>query len=205
VDLDLLGLGPACQVQAMTRIIAGAARGRRIAVPGRGARPTTDRVRESMFASLDHMLGGFAGARVLDLFAGSGALGLEAASRGATAVVLVERDRASAGVARANAQVVGVAGVRVVPASVTTHLAGEAEPYDLVLADPPYSMDAAEVEAFLTMLTRGWLTPDAVVLVERPTRGGQFIWPPGLVALRQRAYGGTTLWYGQCASEGEDP
>jgi 16S rRNA (guanine966-N2)-methyltransferase len=158
-----------------------------------------------MFASLDHLLGGFAGARVLDLFAGSGALGLEAASRGAAAVVMVERDRPSAGVARANAQVVGALGVRVVPASVTAHLAGEPEPYDLVLADPPYSLDAPEVEAFLARLTQGWLAPDAVVLVERPTRAGEFAWPPGLVALRQRAYGGTTLWYGQCASEGEDP
>jgi 16S rRNA (guanine966-N2)-methyltransferase len=192
-------------VDTVTRIIAGAARGRRLAVPTGGARPTTDRVRESMFASLDHLLGGFVGARVLDLYAGSGALGLEAASRGATAVVLIERDRPSAGVARANAQVVGAPGVRVVPASVTAHLAGEPEPYDLVLADPPYSAAAPEIEAFLARLTRGWLAPDAVILVERPTRGGGFTWPPGLVALRQRAYGGTTLWYGQCASEGEDP
>jgi 16S rRNA (guanine966-N2)-methyltransferase len=189
----------------VTRIIAGTARGRRITVPSAGARPTTDRVRESMFASLDHVLGGFAGARVLDLFAGSGALGLEAASRGAAAVVLVERDRPSAAVARANAETLGLSGVRVVAASVTAHLSGQPEPFDLVLADPPYSMAAAEVEAFLATLTQGWLSPDAVVMVERATRGGEFSWPPGLVALRQRAYGGTTLWYGQGASDGEDP
>jgi 16S rRNA (guanine966-N2)-methyltransferase len=158
-----------------------------------------------MFASLDHLLGGFAGVRVLDLFAGSGALGLEAASRGATSVVLVERDRPSATVARANAQVVGDPGVRVVPASVMTHLAGEPESYDLVLADPPYSMAAPEVVAFLARLTHGWLAADAVVVVERPTRGGEFSWPPGLVAVRHRAYGATTLWYGQRASDGEDP
>ncbi len=189
----------------MTRIIAGAARGRRLAVPSGGARPTTDRVRESMFASLDHLLGGFAGARVLDLFAGSGALGLEAASRGAGVVVLVERDRPSAAVARANAGVVGVPGVRVVTASVSAHLAGTPAPFDLVLADPPYVTTAAEVEAFLGDLTRGWLAPDAVVMVERATRGGEFTWPSGLVALRQRTYGATTLWYGQAASDGEDP
>jgi 16S rRNA (guanine966-N2)-methyltransferase len=189
----------------MTRIIAGTARGRRISVPAAGARPTTDRVRESLFASLDHLLGGFAGARVLDLFAGSGALGLEAASRGATAVVLVERDRPSAAVARANAEAVGVPGIRVVAASVAAHLAGEPEPFDLVLADPPYDTAAADVEAVLGRLTQGWLAPDAVVVVERPTRGGEFHWPSGLVALRQRAYGATTLWYGQCASDGEDP
>ena len=187
----------------MTRIIAGAARGRRIAVPPGGARPTTDRVRESLFASLDHLLGGFVGARVLDLFAGSGALGLESASRGAAAVVLVERDRPSAAVARANAEVVGVPGVRVVAASVSAHLAGRPEPFDLVLADPPYAMGAPEVEAFLAVLTQGWLAPEAVVVVERATRGGEFTWPTGVVALRQRAYGATTLWYGQSASDGE--
>ena len=185
----------------MTRIIAGAARGRRLTVPERGARPTGDRIREAMFASLDHLLGGFAGARVLDLFAGSGALGLEAASRGARSVVLVERDRPSAEVIRANAATVGLAGVRVVPASVTAHLAGGAEPFDVVLADPPYAMSGAEVEAFLGLLTRGWLAPTAVVVVERATRGGAFTWPPGLVALREKAYGGTTLWYGQAAPD----
>jgi 16S rRNA (guanine966-N2)-methyltransferase len=158
-----------------------------------------------MFASLDHLLGGFLGARVLDLFAGSGALGLEAASRGAALVVLVERDRPSAAVARANAAVVGAPGVRVVPASVAAHLAGQPERFDVVLADPPYAIEAAEVEAFLAALTRGWLAPGAVVLVERATRGGDFHWPSGLVALRQRAYGATTLWYGQSASDGEDP
>ncbi len=189
----------------VTRIIAGTARGRRLAVPSGGARPTTDRVRESMFASLDHMLGGFVGARVLDLFAGSGALGLEAASRGAAAVVLVERDRPSAAVARTNAETLGLPGVRVVAASVAAHLAGQPEPFDLVLADPPYAMPAPEVEAFLARLTGGWLAPDSVVMVERATRGGGFAWPPGLVAWRQRAYGATTLWYGQCASDGEDP
>jgi 16S rRNA (guanine966-N2)-methyltransferase len=158
-----------------------------------------------MFASLDHLLGGFVGARVLDLFAGSGALGLEAASRGAAAVVLVERDRPSAEVARANVGVVGVAGIRVVASSVAVHLSGQPEPFDLVLADPPYANSAAEVEGFLTALTQGWLAPDAVVMVERATRGGGFRWPPGVVALRQRAYGGTTLWYGQSAYDGEDP
>lgn len=158
-----------------------------------------------MFASLDHQLGGFLGARVLDLFAGSGALGLEAASRGAAVVVLVERDRPSAAVARANAEVVAARGIRVVAASVTAHLAGPPEPFDLVLADPPYATAAPEVEAFLATLTQGWLAPDAVVMVERATRGGEFSWPPGLVALRQRAYGATTLWYGQPASDGEDP
>lgn len=189
----------------MTRIIAGSARGRRLKVPAGEARPTTDRVRESLFASLDHTLGGFAGARVLDLFAGSGALGLEAASRGASHVVLVERDRPAAAVIRQNATVVGVPGVRVVPVAVRTFLSGDPEPFDLVLADPPYVLTQADVRQFLLALTEGWLAPGAVVVVERPTRGGDLEWPAGIVALREVRYGATTLWYGRAAPEGEDP
>lgn len=189
----------------MTRIIAGAARGRRLRVPSDGTRPTTDRVREALFGRLDHLLGGFAGARVLDLFAGSGALGLEAASRGAAAVVLVERDRRAAAVARANADTVGLPGVEVVAVTVAGYLAGPPAPFDLVLADPPYAVTGAEVEALLARLAQGWLAEEAIVVVERPTRGGPVTWPPGIVALRHSAYGETTLWYGQCAPEGEDP
>ena len=143
----------------MTRIIAGSARGRRLKVPPAGTRPTTDRVRESMFATLDHMLGGFSGLRVLDLFAGSGALGLEAASRGATEVLLVERDRASAAVARANAGVVGAPGTRVVASPVSAFLSGAPSEFDLVLADPPYAVTAAEVEAVLARLVAGLAGP----------------------------------------------
>ncbi|HEX6887653.1 MAG TPA: 16S rRNA (guanine(966)-N(2))-methyltransferase RsmD [Candidatus Nanopelagicales bacterium] len=189
----------------MTRIIAGTARGRRLQVPPGGTRPTTDRVREALFASLEHLLGGFAGVRVLDLFAGSGALGLEAMSRGAAGAVLVERDRATAAVARRNAEVVGAAGAQVVVGSVRGHLAGDPTPFDLVLADPPYAMPASEVEGLLVRLTQGWLAPDAVVVVERQAKGGAFGWPEGLVALREARYGSTTLWYGRGAPEREDP
>jgi 16S rRNA (guanine966-N2)-methyltransferase len=194
---------------AVTRIIAGAARGRRLEVPPGGARPTTDRVRESLFASLDHLLGGFAGRAVLDLYAGSGALGLEAVSRGASRAILVERDRVAAATARRNAAVVGAADVRVLAASVTAVLATGAGPlggpFDLVLADPPYAMAAAEVEAVLARLGHDWLLADAVVVVERPTRGGAFAWPAGWRGLRESRYGSTTLWYGLHAPEGEDP
>jgi 16S rRNA (guanine966-N2)-methyltransferase len=193
----------------VTRIIAGAARGRRLAVPGSGTRPTTDRVRESMFASLDHLMGGFARARVLDLYAGSGALGLEAVSRGAARAVLVERDRRSAGIARANAEVVDAAAleegrIRVVAVPVSAHLGGPAEPYDLVLADPPYALGRAELEAVLTGLLDGWLAPDAVLMVERARAGGEFAWPTGIQRVREATYGTTTLWYGHRAPEGED-
>jgi 16S rRNA (guanine966-N2)-methyltransferase len=189
----------------VTRIIAGVARGRRLKVPPDGTRPTTDRVREAMFARLDHLLGGFVGARVLDLYAGSGALGLEAASRGATHVVLVERDRRAASVARENARTVGTPGIRVVESAVAGFLSGEPSAHDLVLSDPPYSVSTAEVESTLGRLLGGWLAPGGLVVVERATRGAAPAWPPGLVALRQGTYGETTLWYGQRAPEGEDP
>ncbi len=188
----------------MTRIIAGTARGRRLVVPSNGARPTSDRVRESMFASLDHLLGGFGGVRVLDLFAGTGALGLEAVSRGAGSAVLVERDRAGAEVARANATALGLPGVRVVRASVADHLSGAPQPYGLVLADPPYATGSGEVEALLAALTRGWLAPDAVVVVERPSRNGAFRWPTRIEQVQRKVYGTTTLWYGRAASDGRD-
>jgi len=188
----------------VTRIIAGAARGRRLRVPAEGTRPTTDRVREALFARLDHLLGGFAGVRVLDLFAGSGALGLEAASRGAAAVVLVERDRRAAAVARANAGAVGVPGVRVVQRPVSAYLREPPRPFDLVLADPPYEVASGDVEALLGRLCRGWLAPRAVVVVERPTRGGDLRWPVGIGPLRAAVHGETTLWYGRGAPKGED-
>ena len=189
----------------MTRIIAGSARGRRLAVPQTGTRPTADRVREAMFASLDHLLGGFGGTRVLDLYAGSGALGLEAVSRGADRAVLVERDRRIAAIARDNARVVAADRVDVVTSSVTGHLAGPAQPFDLVLVDPPYAMPATELEPMLATLVSRWLAPAAVVLVERARAGGEFSWPEGLSPVREASYGTTRLWYGQRAPEGEDP
>ncbi len=189
----------------MTRIIAGAARGRSLAVPPDGTRPTADRVREAMFASLDHLLGGFAGARVLDLYAGSGALGLEAASRGAAQVVAVERNRASARIITSNAGTTGAAAqVQVVVMPVSGYLAGAPTPFDLVLADPPYAVPTAEIEALLGRLAGGWLSPQGIVLVERPARDGAFAWPPGLVGLRESRYGSTTLWYGSAAPDREE-
>ena len=189
----------------MPRIIAGSARGRRLRAPsGRTTRPTADRVREALFASLDHLLGGFDGLAVLDLFAGTGALGLEAASRGARRVVLVERDRTVLAGTRANADLVGVPGVEVVGQAVERFLAGPGEPFDLVLADPPYALPAEELARVLGQLIERWLGPDAVVVVERAARGGALTWPNGLVALRHSTYGETALWYGQRAPQGED-
>ncbi len=185
----------------MTRIIAGAARGRRLLTPaGSRTRPTSDRVREALFSALESELGAFAGLRVLDLYAGSGALGLEALSRGAAHVLLVETDVRAVRTIRSNVATVGLPGAQVVQSSVGHALAAAPSlPYDLVVADPPYAMPGDEIEPVLDQLTKGWLAPQAVVVVERSTRDAPLRWPAGLTALRIRRYGETMLWYGRPA------
>lgn len=184
----------------MTRIIAGTAKGRRLAVPATGTRPTSDRVREALFSALDSALGAWAGVRVLDLYAGSGALGLEAASRGAAHVTLVERDRRALVTLRANVASVALPGAVVRAGDVGRVVASPAPvPYDLVLADPPYDLDATRVEQVLRDLADGgWLCPGARVVVERDRRHG-VDWPAGYRPEPERRYGDTVLapalWY----------
>lgn len=174
------------------RIIAGRAKGRRIAAPpGDHVRPTADRVREALFSSLQPVL---PGASVLDLYAGSGALGLEAASRGAAHVTLVEHDPRTLAVLRANVEVLGAADVEVVPAAVAATLDTRppGAPFDLVLADPPYRLPGGEVDAMLRALTRH-LAADAVVVVERGSREPAPNWPASYHAQPPRRYGSTVL------------
>jgi len=178
----------------VTRIIAGAAGGRRLAVPPSGTRPTSDRVREALFSALaaDPGLDGLA---VLDLCAGSGALGLEALSRGAAHALFVESDRRAAGVLRRNITALGLPGADVRPATAAAVLGTPADrPYDLVLADPPYSVADEEVARWLAAAqAHGWLADRAVVVVERARSGAPFPWPDGLAAVRERRYGDTVL------------
>jgi 16S rRNA (guanine966-N2)-methyltransferase len=177
----------------VTRIIAGEARGRRLVVPAGGlTRPTADRAREGLFSSL-LSLTDLAGARVLDLYAGSGALGLEALSRGAATATLVEQDAAALRALRANVETLRLPGAHVVDSAVEDFLAVAPEPrYLVALLDPPYDVDVVPVlEALLP-----WLADDAVVAVERRTRGPELGWPPGYTAVRSRRYGEATLWYG---------
>lgn len=173
--------------------------GRRLAVPPSGTRPTSDRVREALFSALAHDPG-LDGVAVLDLCAGSGALGLEALSRGAEHVLLVECDKRAVAVLRRNVVAVGLPGAEVRHAPVAAVLAAPADrPYDVLLADPPYAMPDAEVAGWLTDAhAHGWLAPEAVVVVERPTRGGPFPWPAPLQATRERRYGETTLHVARC-------
>ena len=180
-------------------MIAGSARGRRLRVPsGTTTRPTADRAREGLFSSLLSLLDlDLDGARVLDLYAGSGALGLEALSRGAGSATLVESDPGAVAVLRANVEHLGFPAASVVAQPVEGFLAGgpggdERQPrYDLVLLDPPYELD---LEPVLVAL-HPWLATDAVVVAERRTRRSTFAWPAGYAQVRERTYGEATLWY----------
>lgn len=184
----------------VTRIIAGRAGGRRLAVPpGRGTRPTSDRAREGLFATIGSLLGTFTDLRVLDLYAGSGAVGLEALSRGAAHALLVESDPRAVRVIRANVAELGLSGASVVADRVERVLAAPpadpAQRYDLVFADPPYAVTGPQVRTVLERLRAGWLAPGALVVVERESRGGPLEWPEGFDPVRERRYGEATLWY----------
>jgi 16S rRNA (guanine966-N2)-methyltransferase len=193
----------------MTRIISGAARGRRLAVPpGDGTRPTGDRAREALFSALESEFGGMSGLSVLDLFAGSGALGLEALSRGAAKVLLVEADRRVTRLIAQNIATVALPGARVVADRAERAAAAGAPPeapFDLVLLDPPYAVPDAEVVTILTALADGgWLAEDAVAVLERSSRDPDFPWPMGYEGTRTKTYGEARMnfavWYVRGAS-----
>ncbi|MDQ1136929.1 16S rRNA (guanine966-N2)-methyltransferase [Microbacterium sp. SORGH_AS 1204] len=184
----------------MTRIISGRAGGTVLDVPPRGTRPTSDRVRESLFGALESA-GVIDDARVADLFAGSGALGLESLSRGAASADLVELSAPAASLIRKNAERVRAAGVsaaaRVHRANVTTYLSASTAEWDLVFLDPPYDIaDHDLTKALVALAPR--LSPDATVIVERAKRSAAPDWAAaGLEAERDRAYGDTTMWWGR--------
>ena len=186
----------------MTRIIAGTARGRRLAVPdGQTTRPTSDRAREGLFSALGSWYGDadLAGLRLLDPFAGSGAVGFEALSRGAEAALMIEADRKAAAVIGQNLRTLGLPGGRLL-ADKAERVAAQAcaePPYDVLFLDPPYSFETERLLALLqAFLAGGWLAPDALVCVERASRDTAWEWPPGFERPRSRAYGEGTLWYG---------
>jgi 16S rRNA (guanine966-N2)-methyltransferase len=191
------------------RVIAGQAGGRRLAVPdGRDTRPTSDRAREGLFATISSVAGPLDGARVLDLYAGSGAVGLEALSRGAGHVLLVEQGARAVRVIKENISSIGLPGAVLVTDRVERVLARgpDGNPYDVVFADPPYALADAAVERVLTLLAEaGWLAPGALVVVERATRSGPVSWPDGFVPDRERRYGEATFWYGFAAEPAGAP
>ena len=187
------------------RVIAGSLKGRTIAAPkGRSTRPTSDRVREALFSSLVSHLGSDLGsARVLDAFAGSGALGIEALSRGAEHATFVERDSASARTLRANVELLDVQAVSTVVVADITSLARRGSvpgaPFSLLFADPPYRIDEAEVRGLIDMLvTADCLRPRAVIVWEHDT-GVSVTWPEYVQGLTERRYGSTAVSIGEFA------
>lgn len=186
------------------RIVAGVARGRRLTVPPQGTRPTSDRVREALFSRLEH-LDVLDGAQVADLFAGSGALGLEAVSRGAEHAVLVECGTAAVAVCRKNVAALGLPGasVHVAAERVTAWLrrAGAGE-LDLALLDPPYDLGEPELADVLALLAPA-LAPGAVVVVERSARSPEPTWPAGLERFDERRYGETAVWFAEPSADAD--
>ncbi|WP_236794129.1 16S rRNA (guanine(966)-N(2))-methyltransferase RsmD [Amycolatopsis sp. GM8] len=188
----------------MTRIVAGRAGGRRLKVPPQGTRPTSERVRESLFNALESA-GELGGRRVLDLYAGSGALGLEALSRGAAHALFVESDRRALQVLRGNVAELALGG-QVRAGQVESVLAQAAEePFDLVLADPPYALDAGRLGVMLAALAAGgWVAEDGLVIIERAQRDGEPGWPAGFVPLRTMRHGDTALYWAEYVTSPRD-
>lgn len=177
-------------------------------MPKAGTRPTSDRVREAIFSALESW-NLVQGSRILDLYAGSGALGLEAASRGAAEVVLVEKHPQAAQVAQRNAKTVAHAfrgGVEpklhVARSSVQSYLdaADHGAKFDVILLDPPYDLSESELALNLASAT-ALLTDDGVMLVERSSRSPEPEWPTGLSLLREKRYGETVLWWAELSEQ----
>jgi 16S rRNA (guanine966-N2)-methyltransferase len=187
----------------MTRIISGKWKSLTLRVPQSVTRPTASRVREAIFSTLMHELQNFSDIELLDLYAGSGALGIEAISRGATRATFVDNDRHVIKIINANLSGLSNAKTSVVRSNAASFLnqTEEVRPVDLVFIDPPYTVVDAVVEGHLaTLVSRGWLKDQALVVVEREAKS-QVEWPAGFRAFKPRIYGGTSIWYGRYEGE----
>ncbi|KZB81411.1 16S rRNA (guanine(966)-N(2))-methyltransferase RsmD [Amycolatopsis regifaucium] len=181
----------------MTRIVAGTAGGRRLKVPPKGTRPTSERVREALFNALE-VAGELQGTQVLDLYAGSGALGLEALSRGAAGALFVESDRRAVEVLKGNVAALGLGGTVRAGAVESVLSAPAPETFDVVLADPPYAVDSTRLGEVLAALAAGrWVADGALVVIERAARDGEPDWPPGFEPTRTKRYGDTALYWAE--------
>ncbi|WP_153398081.1 16S rRNA (guanine(966)-N(2))-methyltransferase RsmD [Ornithinicoccus halotolerans] len=197
----------------MTRVVAGRLGGRRLATPpGDSTRPTSDRVREALYSGVEALLD-LRGAHVLDLYCGSGALGLEAASRGAAHVLLVDVARRAVQTARRNVAELGLEGAAVVVTERVERLLahrpeqvrGALAPYDLVLLDPPYDTGEDQLASDLDLLlASGWLADDPLLVVERGARSPEPTWPAGLRPVRSRRYGETVVHLAERAYGADD-
>lgn len=178
----------------MTRIVAGTAKGRTIKVPDQGTRPTSAKVREALFSKLDNW-NLLEDSAILDLFAGSGALGLEALSRGAAQVVFVDNSRSAIAVVKSNLATLSLRGrTQCVASDAKRYLEGVEQTFDVIFVDPPYALAEQELSALLGLLVPR-LTPEGLIIVERDTRSPQPALPPGLELEDQRAWGDTAAWF----------
>jgi len=169
-------------------------------VPPKGTRPTSDRVREALFSSLEAMMD-LDGAQVLDLYAGSGALGFEALSRGAEHATFVESDKRAAEVLKANAKELGFANTTIANRTAEAYVSAEGEKFDVVFADPPYAVTDDEIEKVLRGIAPR-LAEDAVLIVERASRSSEPAWPDGVEPLRAKRYGDTAVYWGRVRADG---
>ncbi len=189
------------------RIIAGVAKGRTLGTVAGATRPTSDRAREGLFSSLLSEFGDFLGLHVLDLFGGSGAIGLEALSRGASLVHIVEKDVDAQKTIENNCELVNknkpVGKFHLYSMSAQRFVSDPPkEKYHIVYVDPPFDFSDAEVEEILTKLnTGGFLKEDAIIAVERTSKRSHFSWPQGFSAVRERNYGQATIFYGNYTPE----
>jgi len=197
----------------VSRIVAGSHRGRRLETPtGATTRPTTDRVREALFSALTSWVGtadappedALAGLAFLDLYAGSGAIGLEAASRGAAAVLLVESDARTAALARRNVASTALpANVRTMSVETLARTPAD-QPYDVAFADPPYTVAADRLDTVVSeLVANGWLAADGLLVLERSRRSPAPRWPAQVVDSWVRSYGETVLHYAALGPVGE--
>jgi 16S rRNA (guanine966-N2)-methyltransferase len=189
------------------RIIAGVAKGRTLGTVAGATRPTSDRAREGLFSSLLSEFGDFLGLHVLDLFGGSGAIGLEALSRGASLVHIVEKDVDAQKTIENNCELVNknkpVGKFHLYSMSAQRFVSDPPkEKYHIVYVDPPFDFSDSEVEEILTKLnTGGFLKDDAIIAVERTSKRSNFSWPYGFSAVRERNYGQATIFYGNYTPE----
>jgi 16S rRNA (guanine966-N2)-methyltransferase len=184
------------------RIIAGLAKGRTIDAVSSSTRPTSDRAREALFSTLASEFGDFEDLHVLDLYAGTGAIALEALSRGAAIVHAVEKDDAAAKAITSNHENLKTAhcpGIfHLYAMSVHRFLQDKAaQPYHFIYIDPPYDVDDLDVvETLIQLRDGGYLHPQALIAVERNSRVKEISWPDGMEALREKNYGQATIFYG---------
>ncbi|CAN2208607.1 COG0742 N6-adenine-specific methylase [Candidatus Nanopelagicaceae bacterium] len=193
------------------RIIAGRAKGRSIDAVASATRPTSDRAREALFSTLASEFGDFDGLQVLDLYAGTGAIALEALSRGASVVHAVEKDESAAKAIESNyenlksAQCPGI--FHLFTMGVHRFLQDKAQnQYHFIFIDPPYDVDDIDVtETLIQLVSGGFLHPQALIAVERNSRVRELLWPDGLEQIREKNYGQATIFYGSpTLNEGEN-